>query len=166
MTQTGGDACAGGPGPFRRGRDRVRVLDRPTGVVWRIWDRACSSKPIGRGVAGEQAWPGVNRSDSAVTSAKSTDYHMLPPSPHDPALARSDHGSAVNAHKPHRLGGALARGDSQASWSLIAVGNQRSANGFDWGDASIGAGLALALVLLGGGAAVLASRHSNRVQAA
>jgi hypothetical protein len=122
--------------------------------------------PVAQAKVGEQAWPGVNPGDSAVTSVKSTDYHMLRPSPHDPALARSDHGSAVNAHKPHRLGGALARQDSQASWSLIALGDQRSANGFDWGDASIGAGLALALVLLGGGAAVLATRHSNRVQAA
>src|SRR5215217_4690735 len=37
--------------------------------------------------------------------------------------------------------------------------------GFDWKDAGIGAGLALALVLLGGGAA-LASRHVGRAQTA
>jgi hypothetical protein len=37
--------------------------------------------------------------------------------------------------------------------------------GFDWKDAGIGAGLALALVLLGGGAA-LASRHVGRVETA
>jgi hypothetical protein len=37
--------------------------------------------------------------------------------------------------------------------------------GFDWKDAGIGAGLALALVLLGGGAA-LASRHFGRAQTA
>jgi hypothetical protein len=37
--------------------------------------------------------------------------------------------------------------------------------GFDWKDAGIGAGLALALVLLGGGAA-LASRHVGRPQTA
>jgi hypothetical protein len=37
--------------------------------------------------------------------------------------------------------------------------------GFDWKDAGIGAGLALALVLLGGGAA-LASRHAGRAQTA
>jgi hypothetical protein len=37
--------------------------------------------------------------------------------------------------------------------------------GFDWKDAGIGAGLALALVLLGGGAA-LASRRAGRVQTA
>jgi hypothetical protein len=44
-------------------------------------------------------------------------------------------------------------GDELASWNV------------DWQDAGIGAGLALALVLLGGGAA-LASRHVGRAQAA
>ena len=39
------------------------------------------------------------------------------------------------------------------------------AAGFDWKDAGIGAGFALALVLLGGGAA-LASRHVGRAQTA
>jgi hypothetical protein len=121
--------------------------------------------PVAQAKVGEQAWPGVNPSDAAVTSVKSTDHRMLRPSPHDPALASGDHGSAVNAHKPHRLGGALAREDSQASWSLIALGDQRSRNGFDWGAAGFGAGLALALVLLGGGAA-LATRHMGRAQTA
>ena len=44
-------------------------------------------------------------------------------------------------------------GDELASWNV------------DWQDAGIGAGLALALVLLGGGAA-LASRHAGRAQTA
>jgi hypothetical protein len=39
------------------------------------------------------------------------------------------------------------------------------ASGFDWGDAGIGAGLALTLVLLGGGAA-LATRQAGRTQTA
>jgi hypothetical protein len=39
------------------------------------------------------------------------------------------------------------------------------AAGFDWKDAGIGAGVALALVLLGGGAA-LAARHAGREQTA
>jgi len=93
--------------------------------------------------------------------------HASRPSPHDPALARGDHGSAANAHKPHLLGGALARGDSQASWSQIAplLADQRSATGFDWKDAGIGAGLALALVLLSGGA-VLATRRVGRAETA
>jgi hypothetical protein len=42
---------------------------------------------------------------------------------------------------------------------------QAVAAGFDWKDAGIGAGLALALVLLGGGAA-LATRHAGREQTA
>jgi hypothetical protein len=42
---------------------------------------------------------------------------------------------------------------------------QAVAAGFDWRDAGVGAGLALALVLLGGGAA-LASRHVGRAQTA
>ena len=44
-------------------------------------------------------------------------------------------------------------------------GPQVVAAGFDWKDAGIGAGLALALVLLGAGAA-LASRHVGRTQTA
>jgi hypothetical protein len=147
----------------------MRTIRRRNWLIKRIalgFAVAAFAAPVAQAKVGEQAWPGVNPSDSAVTSVKPTDYHMLRPSPHDPALASGDHGSAVQAHKQHRLGGALARGDSQASWSLIALGDQRSANGFDWGDASIGAGLALALVLFGGGAAALATRHRNRVQAA
>jgi hypothetical protein len=88
----------------------------------------------------------------------------------DPGIVATSYGTpraTANAHKPHLLGGALARGDSQASWSQIAplLADQRSATGFDWKDAGIGAGLAFALVLLGGGA-VLASRHVGRAQTA
>jgi hypothetical protein len=128
---------------------------------------AAIAAPVAQADVGEQAWPGVNPSDYAVTSVKASDDHMLRPSPHDPALAQGDHGSAANANKPHRLGGALAREDSQASWSLIAplLGDQRSASGFDWGDAGIGAGLGFVLVLLGGGA-VLVTRRVGREQTA
>ena len=45
------------------------------------------------------------------------------------------------------------------------TGEQVEAVSINWGDAAIGAGLALALVLVGGGAA-LATRHSNREQTA
>jgi hypothetical protein len=80
----------------------------------------------------------------------------------------------VGAHKPHVLGGALARGDSQVSPSVVAsilgdqhsaVGDQPSATGFAWGDAAVGAGLALALVLLSGGT-VLVTRRVSRAQTA
>ena len=56
--------------------------------------------------------------------------------------------------------------------SALARYNGGGENGYsrgiwnvDWQDAGIGAGLALALVLLGGGAA-LASRHAGRAQTA
>jgi hypothetical protein len=135
---------------------------------------ASFAAPVAQAKVGEQAWPGVNPSDYAVTSVKVSDYHTLRPSPHDPALVGGDEGPAPNAHKAHRLGGALARGDSQGSWSLIAsvledqrsaLGDQRSATAFDWGDAGIGASLALALVLLSGGL-VLVTRHAGREQTA
>jgi hypothetical protein len=129
---------------------------------------AAIAAPVAQAKVGDQAWPGVNPSDYAVASAKASDYHKLRPSPHDPALARGDDGSAAN--KPHRLGGALAREDSQGSWGLIAsiLEDQRpatEATGFDWGDAGIGAGVGFVLVLIGGGA-VLASRHMGREQTA
>jgi hypothetical protein len=78
-----------------------------------------------------------------------------------------DQGSAAKAHKPLRLGGALARTDPQGSWGPIAaiLADQPSATGFDWDDAGIGAGLAFALVLLAGGA-VLTTRRMVREQTA
>ena len=129
---------------------------------------AAIAAPVAQAKVGEQAWPGVNPTDSAVTSVKASDYHMLRPSPHDPALARGENGS--DARKPHRLGGALAREDSQASWSFIAsiLGDQRpatEATRFDWGDAGIGAGVGFGLVLLGG-SALLVTRRVGRTQTA
>jgi hypothetical protein len=85
-----------------------------------------------------------------------------------------DQGSAANVHKPHVLGGALARGDSQVSPSVVAsilgdqpsaLGDQRSVTGFDWGDAGIGAGVGVLLVLLGG-SAVVVTRRVGRAQTA
>jgi len=67
----------------------------------------------------------------------------------------------------------VVRADNPATDKVELVGTQpRSigepqavASSFDWSDAGIGAGLALALVLLGGGA-VLATRHLGREQTA
>src|SRR5262245_60355439 len=89
------------------------------------------------------------------------------PSPHDPALTRGGISSVVNANKPPLLGGAVARGDTQVSPGVVSsiLGDQPSTAGFDGGDAGIGAGLALLLVLLGGGAAI-ATRQSGREQTA
>jgi hypothetical protein len=111
----------------------------------------------------------VSARDYALAGAERVRLaHSLPRST-DPGIVAANYGTpraAANAHKPHVLGGALARGDSQASWSQIAplLADQPSATGFDWKDAGIGS-LALALVLLGGGAA-LASRHAGRAQTA
>jgi hypothetical protein len=82
-----------------------------------------------------------------------------------PITAKTDGTPSANWHQPRRLGGALARGDSQASWSLLPLAEQRSANGFDWGDATVGAGLAFGLVLVGGGT-LLVVRRAGREQTA
>jgi len=55
--------------------------------------------------------------------------------------------------------------DSPAYVEAPAAPAPTSSSGFDWGDAAIGAGLVLLLVLLGGGAA-LATRHQGREQTA
>jgi hypothetical protein len=153
----------------------MRTIGRRNWFIKRIalgFAVAAFVAPVAQASVSAQMWPGVNPGDSVAASVKAPDNHVLGPSPHDPALARGGNGSSAHAHKPHRLGGALARGDSQASWSLIAplvadqlVADQRSANGFDWGDAGIGASLVLALVLLSGGAVVL-TRHAGREQTA
>jgi len=127
---------------------------------------AAFAAPVAHAKSGDQPWPAGNPYDLTVTSVKASDYHAVRPSPHDPALARGNGGS-VNTQKPHGLGGALARGDTQASPSVVAsvLGAQPSATGFDWGDAGIGASLVFALVVLSGGA-VLVTRHAGREQTA
>jgi hypothetical protein len=68
------------------------------------------------------------------------------------------------SHKPsvpalgHDFGTIDARTDATAP-------TPASSDDFEWGDAAIGAGLALLLVVLGGGA-VLATRHLGREQTA
>ena len=106
-----------------------------------------------------------------------SDYGMPRPSPHDYALASGDQIEVVRSTpngtssdkiefvrtQPRSIGEPQAAsrfgrpnattGDELASWNV------------NWTDAGIGAGLVLALVLLGGGAA-LASRHVGRAQTA
>ena len=106
-----------------------------------------------------------------------SDYGMPRPSPHDYALASGDQIEVVRSipngtssdkiefvrTQPRSIGEAqvasrfgrpnATTGDELASWNV------------NWTDAGIGAGLVLALVLLGGGAA-LASRHVGRAQTA
>jgi hypothetical protein len=90
------------------------------------------------------------------------DYGMPRAMPHDYALASGDQIEVVRG---------LSQGTSSDQIEFVRTqprsigGPQVVAAGFDWKDAGIGAGLVLALVLLGGGAA-LASRHVGRAQTA
>ena len=91
-----------------------------------------------------------------------SDYGMPRPSPHDYALASGDQIEVVRG---------LPQGTSSDKIEFVrtqprSIGEpQVVAAGFDWKDAGVGAGLALALVLLGVGAG-LASRHVGRAQTA
>jgi hypothetical protein len=90
------------------------------------------------------------------------DYGMPRAMPNDYALSSGDQIEVVRAQP---------QGTSSDKIEFVrtqprSIGEpQVVAAGFDWKDAGIGAGLALALVLLGGGAA-LASRHVGRAQTA
>jgi hypothetical protein len=96
--------------------------------------------------------------DSFVAS----DYGMPRALPSDYALASGDQIEVVRA---------LPQGTSSDKIEFVrtqprSIGEPQVVSaGFDWKDAGIGAGLALALVLLGGGAA-LATRHMGREQTA
>jgi hypothetical protein len=91
-----------------------------------------------------------------------SDYGMPRPTATDYAISRGDLIEVVRA---------TPNGTSSDKIEFVrtqprSIGEpQVVAAGFDWKDAGIGAGLALALVLLGGGAA-LASRHLGRAQTA
>ena len=96
--------------------------------------------------------PQVNASDYGMPRAMPVDY----------AVNRGDQIEVVRA---------LPSGSPSDKIEFVrtqprSIGEpQVVAAGFDWNDAAIGAGLALALVLLGVGAA-LASRHVGRAQTA
>jgi hypothetical protein len=90
------------------------------------------------------------------------DYGMPRALPTDYALSKGDQIEAVRAEP---------RGSSSDKIEFVRT-KPRSisepqvvAAGFNWDDAAVGAGLALLLVVLGGGA-VLATRHSGREQTA
>ncbi|HVD66377.1 MAG TPA: hypothetical protein VNB65_05705 [Gaiellaceae bacterium] len=90
------------------------------------------------------------------------DYGMPRALPNDYALSSGNQIEVVRAQP---------RGTSNDKIEFVrtqprSVGEpQVIAAGFDWNDAAIGAGLVLGLVLLGGGAA-LATRHTGRAQTA
>jgi hypothetical protein len=130
--------------------------------------------------SGPLGWPGVNPSDYAgvqtsdyrpfVTDFPSyanvvdaSDYGMPRPTATDYAISRGDLIEVVrstpNAAPSDKIEFVrTTQPRSTGEPQVVAVG-------FDWKDAGIGAGLALALVLLGGGA-VLATRHVGRTQTA
>jgi hypothetical protein len=109
---------------------------------------------------------------SAASLVKASDYNGMPRATMSD-YARLNNNGDVRADRP---GETLANiGEPQVVRADIPgdtvsdIGNigttQVAADSFDWGDAAIGAGLVLLLVLLGGGAA-LATRHQGREQTA
>jgi len=98
----------------------------------------------------------------SYSTVNASDYGMPRALPSDYVQARGDQIELVRAQP---------RGTSNDKIEFVrtqprSVGEpQVIAAGFDWNDAAIGAGLVLGLVLLGGGAA-LATRHTGRAQTA
>ena len=64
---------------------------------------------------------------------------------------------------PDARDAAIGRTTSDAPYTVVV--NRESSSGFDWGDASIGAGVVLAIVALAGGMTVLLM-HRRRTPAA
>ena len=99
---------------------------------------------------------------STANLVDASDYGMPRPTATDYAISRGDLIEVVRS---------TPNGTSSDKIEFVrtqprSIGEpQVVAAGFDWKDAGVGAGLALALVLLGGGAA-LASRHVGRAQTA
>jgi hypothetical protein len=107
--------------------------------------------------------PFVTDFPSYANVVDAADYGMPRPTAMDYAISRGDlievvrsTPSATSSDKIEFVRTTQPRSTGEPQ--VVAVG-------FDWKDAGIGAGLALALVLLGGGA-VLASRHVGRAQTA
>jgi hypothetical protein len=100
--------------------------------------------------------------DFPSSQVNASDYGMPRAMPVDYAVNRGDQIEVVRA---------LPSGSPSDKIEFVrtqprSIGEPQVVSaGFDWKDAGIGAGLALALVLLGGGAA-LASRHVGRAQTA
>jgi hypothetical protein len=100
--------------------------------------------------------------DFPSSQVNASDYGMPRAMPGDYAVNRGDQIEVVRA---------LPSGSPSDKIEFVrtqprSIGEpQLVSAGFDWKDAGIGAGLALALVLLGAGAA-LASRHVGRAQTA
>ena len=104
----------------------------------------------------------VEQPRSTGSEFVAADYGMPRAMPHDYALSSGDQIEVVRAQP---------RGNPSDKIEFVRTQPRSTgepqvvAAGFDWNDAGIGAGLALGVVLLAGGA-VLATRRSNRVQTA
>jgi hypothetical protein len=128
-------------------------------VVKAIPYRWPSSADAKKGIAYQQF---VTDFPSYANVVDASDYGMPRAMPVDYAVNRGDQIEVVRA---------LPSGSSSDKIEFVrtqprSIGEpQLVSAGFDWKDAGIGAGLALALVLLGVGAA-LASRHVGRAQTA
>ena len=104
------------------------------------------------------------RAQTRVTGSDvvAADYGMPRAMPHDYALSSGDQIEVVRSTPNGTSSDKIEFVRSQPR----SIGEPQVVSaGFDWKDAGIGAGLALALVLLGFGAA-LASRHVGRAQTA
>jgi len=112
--------------------------------------------------ANQLGWPGVDPSDYSAKPVQAVEAGMPRAMPRDYALASGDQIEAIRAEP---------RGTATDQIEFVrskprSIGEpQVVAAGFNWDDAAIGAGLALALVLLGGGA-VLVTRQTGREQTA
>ena len=101
-------------------------------------------------------------SSSGQQVVTASDYGMPRAMPSDYALASGDYIEVVRGLPQNTSSDKIEFVRTQPR----SIGEpQVVAAGFDWKDAGIGAGFALALVLLGGGAA-LVSRHMGRAQTA
>ena len=100
--------------------------------------------------------------DFPSSQVNASDYGMPRAMPVDYALNRGDQIEVVRALPSSTPSDKIEFVRTQPR----SIGEPQVVSaGFDWKDAGVGAGLALALVLLGGGAA-LASRHVGRAQTA
>jgi hypothetical protein len=116
----------------------------------------------GSSVMANEYQPFVTDFPSYANVVDASDYGMPQATPKDYAISRGDLIEVVrstpNATSSDKIEFVRTQPRSIGEPQVVAVG-------FDWKDAGIGAGLALALVLLVGGA-VLATRHVGRAQTA
>ena len=139
---------------------------------------AAFAAPVAQASAENLGWPGVNPSDAGAQTSDyqafvtdfpsyanvvdGSDYGMPRATPKDYAISRGDLIEVVRS---------TPSGTSSDKIEFVrtqprSIGEPQVVSAsFDWKDAGVGAGLALALVLLGGGAA-LVSRHAGRAQTA